>query len=434
LWLTALLLIVAACSKKDTQTLTPDPPPKPTDTVVVSKIKVALGAKLIGPGEMVRMNYKGLSLITITDGVPGESVKYSIKAADTSIAGTRQLDVNGLSYIYASDVNFFNGAGDGEMTIKLDFKDTSVTLTATIEAFTVRDHEDLLALNYTQGIKEGETYVQVADIAFPDTVFTQCPVTNVIYGTYDGQGHKITNLNMSLNAALGQYETGDLALFKYVYGGGVVKNVQLELGTSGITVGAGFPSSAAVAGLVAYLSSSTIQNCGVKGDITVADGKSATGGGLAYQATKSKIIGSSYTGKVTNCLFGGLSYQLTGQVDMSYARYDYTGVRTNGIAMSYLTGQNDATWYISNSYTYINVNGSAAVLPFCKPEAEFSHYNCFSNYASDASGTTQYTNVADMNAALADLVVVNWPEGVPVATGKKPFVANGDALMKLWWQ
>lgn len=427
LWLAALLLLVAACSKKESQVVTPV---IPTPAPVASKIKATFSADTFGPGNIFYiLSYWSTGFLNITNGKASDSFKYTITAVDTIVTGANKLDENGTFQFGAYDVskNRFVDFGDGPVTVELTFKDTVLKASTVMERYGIRNYRDIMSLNSLGGIEKGETYRQLADVVFPDSAFVRAPVEFDIYGTYDGQGYKISNFRMTVNKAPNSNMITMLTLFRSAYEGAVLKNINLEYGASGITVGSGLTDWTRAAGLVGYASGSTIQNCSVKCDINCAEGTYVEGGGVVYRMSDSKIMGCSYTGKVTNCGFGGLTYIIGGSIDMCYAKYDFTGSQTAGVTYSRWANEEAS---ISNTYTYINAGTATEIVSaFGKPEYDFVYANCFSNQATTEAGTAQYTTTA-----LGDLVVENWPDGVSAAPGNKPFVADGAGGMKLWWQ
>ena len=137
----------------------------------------------------------------------------------------------------------------------------------------------------------GITFKQTQNITCDDT-YTPIggyidQVNKMFGGTYDGQGHTVSDITVS--------RTGDtwadcyLGLFGFVGNGGIVKNVVLASST--------FTGHDYVGGIVGNLSSGTVENCRVESSVSVNAGHDAAKnhGGIVGSAS------GSYT-KVSGCV------------------------------------------------------------------------------------------------------------------------------------
>ena len=112
-------------------------------------------------------------------------------------------------------------------------------------------------------------YVQLDDIDMAGETFTAITpnnnFSNAFTGSYDGNGHKISNLEINYTGTL-----DNTALFGYVASGGEVKNLILE--------NANIKGDGHVAGIAGRVDNATIENCYVSGTIK---GNSSYVGGIA---------------------------------------------------------------------------------------------------------------------------------------------------------
>jgi The GLUG motif len=202
-----------------------------------------------------------------------------------------------------------------------------------------------------------------AAITTNSTVPTYGPLVGVnatprqFVGTFDGQGHTISNLFIKNVAAF------NLGLFSWIGPGGVVRNVGLVTGS--LTVGGGYQNF----GLLAGWNLGTITTSYASGSVSGGD-NAGTLGGLVGWNWGGTIANSYATSNVRAGVgayrIGGLAgfngYYLNGggTIANSYA----TGTVTAGInssTMGGLVGDNNSA-VISNSYAVGNVsagNGSS---------------------------------------------------------------------------
>ena len=216
----------------------------------------------------------------------------------------------------------------------------------------------------------GVTFILGADIDLGGEEWTAIGTyTNSFKGTFDGNGHKISNLK--IDKPTGWYQ----GLFGYT-SGSAIKNVGLEGGSvngksrTGSLVGANNSSTIAncystvnvvgederTGGLVGdNYDNSTIINCYAVGNVL---GHSNSTGGLVGFNYVSSIINSYATGDVSGQdeYVGGLvGYNYNNStITNSYATGDVSGQgnRTGG-----LVGQNSTNSTITNSYATGNVTG-----------------------------------------------------------------------------
>ena len=170
---------------------------------------------------------------------------------------------------------------------------------------------------------DNKCYLQTDDIDLSDETnwksISETKGSNNFSGTYDGDGHTISNLTV---VAVGDYD--NIGLFGAVYG--TIKNVRLD----GVNLSAGsadFPCAGGIAGRL--MNNGKIDHCSVN-DITI-DCNGAGEGAVAGQVIK---------GTVTNCIATN-------------------GVINGGMYCGGVTGINTGT--IENCYSTIDVNGNWAV-------------------------------------------------------------------------
>lgn len=427
LWILAGMFLATAC-KKDTETQQPA-----TTTTYSADVNITFPQ--LGTGEMAAIYAKKAPLFTISGNYKNQAYVATITGADTTARIAAITSSTGIDTIYFVTMDAMRSFKDGTLQLTVEIGDTTIVKTFEKEEFIIRDYRDFMGMGFYDGTHASDVFVQAQDFAFPDTVFTTCPSAETwsLYGTYDGQGHKITNLTMAYDEATGT-DQKSLALFRFAVSGAVIKNVNLEYSSAGVKIGSA-SNNVQVAGLIGFADYSTIMNCSVKGDFTFAGGGYASG--LVIRMYEGKIIGSSYTGSVTNADFSGLAYTFSGAINMSYAAFDYAGTSAAGLVNNVSQVYLGTGGSIANSYAYINTSVDTTAVHAIVPASSLvTVSNTFANYGSKKlAGITLYPALADLNTALTALTVSDWPEQeTTTATGNKPFVGNGDASAKLWWQ
>ena len=169
---------------------------------------------------------------------------------------------------------------------------------------------------------------------------------NEFIGTFDGQGHKITNLY--INRTSDNYA----GLFGYVGWGGIIKNVGLE----DVNITNSYHYVGSLVGIYYGGSGSSVTNCYSTG--TVTSPSSGIGGLVGYGGS---VITDSYSACTVNggSRAGGLlGYAICGSdITNCYASGSVTGT---GSSVGGLVGQ-DNCGIITNSYSSGSVTGTGSV-------------------------------------------------------------------------
>lgn len=175
--------------------------------------------------------------------------------------------------------------------------------------YTVYTADGLLAWNEAAQIDLSINCTLTADINMKDKTWTPVGNSDQTYnGTFDGQGHRITELTITTNSTGGQNAT----LFDYIGSDGTVKNLQVEVNYNVRQNGA--------AGGIANANYGTITACSVNGDITASNG--AAGGIASFN--NGSIIGCWYNGQLKGnngsggTPMGGIAYINYGAVAACY--------------------------------------------------------------------------------------------------------------------
>jgi len=243
--------------------------------------------------------------------------------------------VAGLVFCSLSSAFAYSGgsgtAGDPyQIATKADLLALAAATTDYSKYFILTANINMQGQVFTRAIIAADTS---SSVGFQGTAFT---------GTFDGNGHKITNftINGGSNYCLG--------LFGYIYTGGSVKNLGLE----NCTVSGGSGSYYA-GGLVGFNYGGSISNCYSTG---VVSGYSYVGG----------LVGVNYyNGSISNCystgaVSGGYDY-VGGLVGYNYGGGSIINCYSTGAVSGYydvggLVGQNHSS--ISNCYSTGVVSGS----------------------------------------------------------------------------
>ncbi len=430
LYLLVVIILVESCSKSNENDNNPSP-----QTPVKDSTKVSFTLEQIGLSDMFDVFTQTTPSVRISKGKPNRPFSYELtgsnglkKATDTVIKGTGTLSGSGSADLYFPGLAHYK---DGEITIKITLNNPDTTIIAKTQKaeYKIRSYKDFIRIGFYIHGDTSAHYVQTQDFAFPDTVFTRSPCGSYLYGSYDGQGYKITNLSIkATEAAAGSLP--DLGLFMAADSGSVLKNIRLELSAQGITSSVDVNAGA----LVGRIWGSMIINCSVKGKIQVpANGLYATTGGITGFAQKTNIIGCSFRGNITGHTAGGIVGVAGGSsvIDMCYAYTSFEGVYTGGIIGSRTDNVN-----IANSYAVASTYPASflAIAPELKDVIVVS--NCYANAGTTQNGVT-IAALPNMNASLAALeITVNWPQWVPRPSNNKPYKYDTDnsAPMKLWWE
>jgi len=239
------------------------------------------------------------------------------------------------------------------------------------DPYQIATKADLLAMAaYTSYYDK--CFILTADIDLAGQVFTTAIIAassssgwpfegTTFMGTFDGNGHKITNL--TIDGGSNWY----IGLFGYIDSGGSVKN----LGIENCTVTGSLYTSYCMGGLAGY-STGSISNCYSTGEIT---GYFDVGG----------LVGENYS-NISNCYstvtvsggirVGGLvGYNIWGNISQCYTTGTVSGSIAGGLA-----GQNDSG-NISNCYATGVVVGGSYVGGLVGNDYDGSISNCYSTGA-----------------------------------------------------
>ncbi|PUZ20942.1 hypothetical protein DCM91_17595 [Chitinophaga costaii] len=363
---------------------------------------------------------------------------------DATFGGTFTTDAAG-AYAWKQLSLLLLAYRDGLLTLRIASSiHPADTLSATSlkEQFLVKNYRDFLAIGQEQQeMDSNATFVQENDFAFPDTIFRDSPIPVKFSGTYNGQGHLISNLTIAPEYTA--KASTDVALFDTLGEGAVLKNVCLVLSSQGIQN----PNpSSYTAGLVT-MHYGTIMNCSVKGNIVFTDPNTGIAGGLVAEAKHAHIVGSSFTGRLEgNKIAGIVGDMLYTDVNMCYANF---AAKSDGMIAGILnfTYLADATipTSISNCYVHFTTiegagaaNAGAIATDEIQNRIMLSVSNCYSNGPVKRDDSTiHYQQLSELNAVIA-AVQAGHPPHYMTATPphNKPFKAARNATQPplLWWQ
>lgn len=162
----------------------------------------------------------------------------------------------------------------------------------------VKDYLKLVKKCKTDTFSQGKTVILLNDIDLSDTDFQSIPTFG---GTFEGNGHKISGVNIS---SKGSY----LGLFRYLQEGAVVENLDVR----GIISPSG---SQKYIGGIAGENSGVIKNCSFDGTVS---GKSAVGGICGIVTQSGSVIECRFEGSaVSDNYTGGIAGQNYGSVKNS---------------------------------------------------------------------------------------------------------------------
>ena len=164
------------------------------------------------------------------------------------------------------------------------------------EAVTISTVEDLLALRKQCTLdtwSQGRTVVLAADLDLAGCDFAPIPTFG---GTFDGQGHTISNLHLA-------GEGPAVGFFRYLQTGAVVRDLHL----TGTAAPAG---NACQVGAVAGVNSGSIQGCSFRGTV---QGESSVGGIVGLNREGGEVSGCAVSGAVLgSSAAGGVAGQNLG--------------------------------------------------------------------------------------------------------------------------
>lgn len=426
----SFMLFTTSCSKDEKPSPQVDPP--------VDKTSVSFTYDTIGTTELYYLISQNIPAVKINFGKPARSFSYEITgsnglkhSSDTLVKGTGALDGNGNASL---NLYGFGNYRDGEITLKVKFADadTIVQVKTQKAEYRIRHYRDFIHMAPFRSPDTADHYIQVRDFAFPDTVFTTAPFTMYLTGSYDGQGHKISNLTINSPGSDGN-STPRLGLFTGADSGSTLKNIRLELSDNGITSS----GAANAGGLIGFAWMTNVINCSVKGNILINKQASSYSGGISGFNHGVKMTGCSFRGRITGSNIGGLMGSLgSSTIDMCYAYFSFDTYAAGGIGSVYSP---DVVVRISNSYV-VAYNYTAptfvAIGPVQFGMSNTIVTNCFANAGTAQDGVTIFPLTVDINTHLSTLTIADWPVGVPAPADKKPFKYDEDMTspMKLWWE
>jgi hypothetical protein len=430
--LAAAVLFATACSKKD------EAPATPPQT---DKTQVSFTYNTIGTFELYNLIAQSIAqsggYATISNGTPGRTFSYELagsnglkKTTDTLVKGSGKLDGSGRATLVLNGLMHYR---DGEMTLKVTFKGPDTTLQAKTEKaeYKIRDYRDFVNMFPFRNPDTADHYVQVQDFAFPDTLFVRAPCYRGLLGSYDGQGHKITNLKLSAPAK--ENEASYVGLFSRADSGSVIKNIRLELAQQGLT-GAG---SVQIGGIVGFSWQANIINCSVKGQIILDKKVSGYVGGVSGFNYRTNMIGCSFTGHLEGSNVGGLMGSFGEcKINMCYSNFSFNAYAAGGLAA--VPGGNGS---ISNSYAIAHdYNADVTAFPAIGPVTHTGNTvvitNCFAMAGTPEEGVRMATTISELGLQAGTLEVAEWPAGITAPADKRPFKLDTDLNqpLKLWWE
>lgn len=431
LYALALVMLLLSACKKD------NPSSSPSN---IDYTKVSFAYDKFGSTELYEL-FSGVNpAAKISTGKASSAFTYELtgsnglkKAADTLVKGNGTLDAIGSASLPLQGLKDYK---DGELTLKIHFTATDSTLQVKAQKaeYQIRNYRDFIHMNPFRLSDTSDHYVQVNDIAFPDTVFKTAPWNSFFHGSYDGQGFKITNLTIKSSGSTAN-QPAYIALFQGADSGSVLKNIRLELSDAGIT---STGEILGVAGLVGFADGCTISQCSVKGNILIPKDLGSYVGGLSGQNNNVTMTGCSFRGRITGRNVGGLmgSMGKSTVIDMCYAYFSFESNAVGGIGSVF---SSSSVLTISNSYVVAHDYTSpkfVAIGPVQYAMTPTTVTNCFANAGTAQDGVIILASAADINTNLSGLTIANWPAQATAPANKKPYKYDTDltAPMKLWWE
>ena len=422
------MLLAAACSK-DGDSGTPTPQPAP------DKTQVTFNYNQIGAFELSSMvNGPGI-YAKVSNGTSGRAFTYELvgsnglkKATDTLVKGSGKLDANGGATLGLNGLIYYR---DGEMTLKVTFggPDTTIQTKTEKAEYKIRDYRDFINMFTLRNPDASDHYVQVQDFAFPDTLFNSAPCSRRLKGSYDGQGHKITNLK--INAPHKENESSYIGLFSYADSGSTIKNIRLEIAPEGL-VGA----DGQFGGIVGFSWQANIITCSVKGNIQADKGGMSSAGGISGFNYRTNMTGCSFRGHLKASNVGGLMGSFAEcNINMCYAYFSFEAYGAGGLA-----GVPGGNGRISNSYAIAHdYNADVSRFLAMGPTSTTSTSvitNCFATAGTPEPGVRMATTISELGLQAGTLEVAEWPAGTTAPADKRPFKLDTDIdhPLKLWWE
>lgn len=250
-------------------------------------------------------------------------------------------------------------------TFTVEVNDPGYRITGNGNTYEVRTTEGLLAWNEAVQKNAALNCALTADIDLTGEEWT--PVGSYSYeytGTFDGQGHRIKGLTITINSTY-----GNATLFDYIGSNGTVKNLQVEVnynvqqngvadgiananyGTiTACSVTGNITANAGDIGGIAVNNFGTITACWFDGDLTT---KYADGGIAAYNY-----------GTITACYYGGnaghgANNQEGGTLDATKVDGDWANAVKG---MNAALGSNDYKWQLTGGAPTLASKTSETIL------------------------------------------------------------------------
>ena len=302
------------------------------------------------------------------------------------------LDINNNNFVLSDDslsnsvdINnvkvVVNEGGTKELQYNNKKVDSKTTFISVNDVAGLNKLSDLVNDATTPFDFSGYTIVLTTDLDFTgESNFTPIgkDISYGFKGTFDGQGHAISNLSVNINSKSGNVYAG---LFGYLDSSATVKN----LGMIDSKISANVENDSAVSGGIAAYNGGTITNCyntgnvtesaysggvvgyNVRGTITncyntgTVTGTYYSGGIAGYQGTfttyEETITNCYNTGNVTESAYSGgvVGYNVRGTITNCYNTGDVTGSGTSGGIAGDSGSENEA---ITNCYNTGDVTGS----------------------------------------------------------------------------
>lgn len=427
--LAAAVWLATGCSKDDASGTPVPPQPEP------DKTQVTFNYNQIGAFELSGIVSGSGIYAKVSNGISGRAFTYELagsnglkRATDTLVKGSGKLDANGGATVTLNGLVHYR---DGEMTLKVTFSGPDTTIQAKTEKaeFKIRDYRDFINMVSFREPDTSDHYVQVQDFAFPDTLFDQSPYFRSLKGSYDGQGHKITNLKIS--APRKENQATYIGLFAYADSGSIIKNIRLELAPEGLT-----GIDAQIGGIVGFSWKADIIGCSVKGNIVTDKAGRSYIGGISGFNYRTNMTGCSFRGHLKASNLGGLMGSFAEcNINMCYAYFSFDAYGAGGLA-----GIPGGDGHISNSYAIAHdYNADVDRFMAMGPTTDKSNTvvtNCFALAGAPEPGVKMATSISELGIQAGTLEVAEWPAGTTAPADKRPFRLDTDLdhPLKLWWE
>lgn len=243
------------------------------------------------------------------------------------------------------------------------------------------------------------TWTPISDVAYPADAFA---------GTFDGNGHTISGLQISATAA-------NQGLFGLI-NGATIQNL--------IVSGEVSSTKSYVGGIVGKVQSGTIENCSFAGAVTTSASGGYAGGIVGGTVNSTEITGCSNKASVKGGVVGGiLGFTKNTTVQDCYNTGDINGQKAGGIV-----GQNTTKSTITNAYNKGNISGTVNtndIVGFNGVTGSVS--NCYgkgNSISADKLGDA-FTTDASGN------VILKWEAGGTPAEKNPRIVISGGSTLQM---